>query len=264
VVGEICELRKQYVTEKEKQAALEDGAAYACDMRSEAARLTLLLTLQREQGGRLTHEFAAPRNVHRWQVLEVVNPGFVRQLRVRARLFDKLDKRHREEIDLQAEHKALEEKVAIRRARAPKVKSAECEEKIGKLKETLKLQSESLQEMKGQLEEIKAGHFVSSQVQEAQRLRAEKGWRLSVVSERTASRLEGPQEKPRPLFMTEVGFDFPSRLGGGFEKWVLPRGKLVKPKLIGKSMINPRRAASQMAAVSSYQDALSRKRTGTS
>jgi len=69
----------------------------------ECHRVQTELMFEKTRIATLTHEFSIKRNVHRWEVMEAVDPLYVKNLKYRSSLFSKLDKSHQEFLRLSKE-----------------------------------------------------------------------------------------------------------------------------------------------------------------
>jgi chromosome segregation ATPase len=69
--------------------------------------------LERHRCLTLIHEFSIRRNVHRWQVLATVDPGFVRSLKFRTALSARINDRHQQLFALQEERELLKKQLRV-------------------------------------------------------------------------------------------------------------------------------------------------------
>jgi chromosome segregation ATPase len=160
----------------------------------------------------LIHEFSVLRNVHRWHAISAVDQTYAKQLNYRGQLSAKIDKAHRELIELKAEKNRLRE---LLKAKGEKVVSLSANEVM----ERMAAYSEDLQEKEVQLSELKRAvaennpamrNSIASVNQVQEKIVQRRG---TVARMRTKS-VAGLLPKHEPWFLTEAPVN--KYIGGGF------------------------------------------------
>lgn len=162
----------------------------------------------------LIHEFAVKRNVHRWNALEAVDPGLVKQLKYRLKLTGKLDAAHRELLELQKQRDRLKTEVEELKSKHDKAFSRyEVEECIRMYTENLKAKDAELAELKTVVNGNKDGLNTSMKTIADVRMRVNQ--RIgNVVRLRTRSQASKRPQTGSTWFITEAPLD--RMIGGGF------------------------------------------------
>ncbi|EAY19128.1 hypothetical protein TVAG_190220 [Trichomonas vaginalis G3] len=106
-LDEIKTLRNELDNLNNRTEQLEKKCEHVKQLKYSEKKISIELMLETHKTMTLVHEFAVPRNVHRWDALEAVDPGYVKNLRYRMSLFAKLDEAHRELETLNKEKEEL-------------------------------------------------------------------------------------------------------------------------------------------------------------
>jgi chromosome segregation ATPase len=93
----------------QKTSFLEEKRTRVLALEHHTQRLSLHLMFESQKYLALAREFSVPRNVHRWDVMETVNPTYVKHFRYYGLLTAKLDASHRQLIELTEERDKLRE-----------------------------------------------------------------------------------------------------------------------------------------------------------
>ena len=107
----MLEKKKELDKLQEKAAILEEKQDKLNQTKYKLIQNQTNLLMERQKYSALVHEFSKPRNVHRWDVIEAVDPQYAAQLRYRASLSSKLDVAHKELLLLQQQKGNLEKEL---------------------------------------------------------------------------------------------------------------------------------------------------------
>ena len=162
----------------------------------------------------LIHEFAVKRNVHRWNALEAVDPGLVKQLKYRLILTGKLDAAHRELLDLEKQRDDLKVQLEELRTKHDKAFSRlEVEECIRMYTEAIKAKDAELAELKSAVNNNKSGLNTSFKTITDVRMKVNQ--RIGNVARlRTRSAASKRPQTSTAWFITEAPVN--RMIGGGF------------------------------------------------
>lgn len=166
----------------------------------------------------LIHEFSIPRNVHRWSVIEAVDPTYVKNLKYRSIMSGKIDAAHRELIELR-EKKAQSLQLLQNLKKEAESKQSK-EVVLGAIKtynEDMKRMDEKLQEFESLLNNNKNSVGTSiKQIETARKSLTQRKGETSVVKNEIYN-IKTQSEDFVPYFITEI----PAHdefMGGGFSK----------------------------------------------
>ena len=111
-IKELEALHNELETHSKATEALEKKAEAVNNLIYQKQRISNSLVVENRKYVVLMHELAIMRNVHRWQVIEAVDPYYVRQIRYRMQLSNKLGKAFQELEKLEKERDELKETIA--------------------------------------------------------------------------------------------------------------------------------------------------------
>ena len=111
-INELKELYSELETRVKVTEQLEKKADVVDQLQVRMQKISSALVIERRKYIILVHELAVPRNVHRWQVIEAVDPRYVRSIRFRMELSDKFRDTMEELEKLQKERDSLKEQIA--------------------------------------------------------------------------------------------------------------------------------------------------------
>jgi chromosome segregation ATPase len=179
----------------------------------ESLRLTTEAMFERQKCSALIHEFSIQRNVHRWDVMSVVDSNHVKALRYRCLLTSKLDEAHRYLIELVEERNKLRQEVARIQENQPKATKEDIKEHIQKYEADIIAKDAKIQEMSRQVNGNQPG--MHSSLTNIAKVHGEiVARRGNCARLRTQSVAALRAQGPAPWFLTEAPAD--KVLGGGF------------------------------------------------
>ena len=177
--------------------------------------------VEKEKSAALMHEFEVPRNIHRWDLLNAVDPGLVKQLKFRTEISGKIDSAHRKHLELLKEKEILENKLQEMREKMERTPSkAKVQNDIQKYKDDIKRMDNEMSEIDAKLitnrKQIADKFTTISNVRSKVAERKEITTNLTNdLNEMKASSLLSSNDG-YAWFMTEVPVTKPSFQGGGF------------------------------------------------
>ncbi|KAK8864845.1 hypothetical protein M9Y10_010372 [Tritrichomonas musculus] len=177
--------------------------------------------VEKEKFAALTHEFAVPRNVHRWDLLNAVDPGLVKQLKFRTEISGKIDLAHRKHLELLKEKEDLEGQLQKMREKMERTPSkAQVQNDIQRYKEDIKRMDDEMSEIDAKL--ITNRKQISDKFTSISTVRNKVAERKEItidltndISELRASSSLSSNDG-YAWFMTEIPVSKPSLRGGGF------------------------------------------------
>lgn len=215
-LSELEELNDQLKKYKSSTEILEQKADKLNQLQYTHQKLSSQLVIEERKYITLIHELAIPRNVHRWQVMEAVDPGYVKNIRYRMQLTDKLDDAHRLLEKLQKERDDLKKDLDKKNADYDKSMTREqVKTYIERYKSDCDRMDQMMEEMSNQIKnQLKPLKNSDKQVLELRgRVNKRREAASSIKNEiYTESHSLG---EPEPWFITE-GIVAPAITGGGF------------------------------------------------
>ena len=159
-VKELKGLYSELETRVKVTEQLEKKADVVDHLHVRMQKISSALAIEKRKYIILVHELAIPRNVHRWQVIEAVDPRFVRSIRFRMELSDKFERVMEELRHLQKERDRLKEQIeSMNKEHAESLTKKQVEIYIEKYKEDIKRKDEEIaaieMQIKNQLNPIK-------------------------------------------------------------------------------------------------------------
>jgi len=163
----------------------------------------------------LLHEFAVPRNVHRWRLIEAVDPGYVKNIKFRSVLLGKLDQVHCKIIELQEQKAEIQKSIEqiVNAKVSDEISKAQVEHhisvyqsNIGKIEEQIRYIEDQIREQYAPLHDIQNEKGILKL-----KLTSTRGSVSSLKSEAFEKR---KRSQSNLMFITEVSA--PISFGGGF------------------------------------------------
>lgn len=216
---EIKSLRTELDHLYDKTDQLEKRCEHVKQLRYAEKKISIELMIESHKTMTLVHEFAVPRNVHRWNALEAVDPGYVKNLRYRMSLFAKLDEAHRTLEKLNKEKEELKTKLAVNNEKTAKALTvAQVQEYIAKYEKAIADKDFQLKNYQEMAREKYPTIFRNSTSLE--KLREKVNQRKSSASvlhtKNTQIQMDmGSNNNNDKMFFTEADSYIPT-LGGGF------------------------------------------------
>lgn len=155
----------------------------------------------------LVHEFSIQRNVHRWHMLEAVDPGYVKQLQYRASLFGRLDNAHKTLIKLRSEKEKLQnQQQKLKQTLSDSPNAAIVQQHINTYKEVIAKKEAKIAQFKNEIEiQRKPVRESVSQVDEMKFKVIEKRKLNAILSTTTSlNNRKLMEQKNNGWFLTEV------------------------------------------------------------
>lgn len=154
-VMEISGLQKEMESMTRKYHILEQKRDRFKQIQYESHRASVQLLIEKQKTTALTYEFSIPRNIHRWDPLSAVDPGYVKNLRYRMILFTKLNHAHREYERLQNKKAHLEQELNRKRELLEKSLTVDTVKKhVARYQSALKEKMDLLKNMSNQARDL--------------------------------------------------------------------------------------------------------------
>ena len=222
-MDEIIKSRKEIDNLDKQTKQLERKRDLVKQLQFREHKISTELMLEAHKSMTLIHEFAVPRNVHRWNALEAVDPGYVKNLKYRMDLFTKLDVAHRELILLQQERDNILKSLGINKDKMSKaLTKSQCEQYIIKYKSDIERMNQQIKEMQETAHESHPSINKSTATIEIVRgkINQRKSSASTLHNKINTIHIDQFSDSNIPRFMTESETYVPT-LGGGFVSKIL-------------------------------------------
>lgn len=218
-VAEVAGLLTKLNALREHGRELEKKCVRVEQLKYIRGKTTTLLLFERQKTAALISEFSVPRNVHRWNAIEAVNPELVKQLKFRCGLTGKINDAQRELDQLNKEKSDLAAQLAAMKNKMAQIGTkAAWEEEMKTLRMCLARMDNEIDEYSVLLGKGKPQLGMTKQRLSGARssLTQRKGKALHVKNQVTAlASLTSTDTEEEPYFITESPLYNPM-MGGGF------------------------------------------------
>ena len=217
---EVVRLAQEYQHVMDIASDLDQKYQKLQRLQTEYQALSAAQLLEQSRFMALNHEFATVRNVHRWHIIESVEPGYYKNICLRNSLSAKINEKHAELLALRGEKEQLEQKVRRMKAlhEATALSKEEAAKDIRKYKDGIKRMDEELNEMRSAIKENKSLLSRDTQMvtETQERLNDRKSKAFAVKNDIASLKAAEAEDLPTCWFVTEPPIVKPELLGGGF------------------------------------------------
>ncbi|EAY05966.1 hypothetical protein TVAG_123890 [Trichomonas vaginalis G3] len=197
----------------DKNRKLKERAEVLTSLTVEKISLDSAILHEREIRNRYEQELMRPLNVHRWTIMQAMNPEGYKQIQMMQYLKSKLEAVERQKVSLFEKKKKIIDEIEKVKTRAKNARFIDEDVAFDNIKNSLKKKDEEMEEMKKETETVKGQvETLKSMIAELRdRLKETKTKSLAIKQKNQS--LNGPQVPVLPINMKPVEL---TRLGGGF------------------------------------------------